>query len=298
MNEIIVSICCQTYNHIDYIEEAIESFLMQKTSFNFEILIRDDASTDGTKEIVQKYALKFPELINLLTYEENQYKKGISPFSDNAKRAKGKYIAFCEGDDYWTDPLKLQKQVDFLENNPFYTFCFTRFYTLNQSTQEKKIDENSRYFQGEQDIEFDFRRFKLWHIGTQTVLFKNLPHLPNSILEYKIPSDIHIYVELLKSGKGKCLKDFCAVYRITGTGLYTSENANSRLLRGVNMYEEIYLKNKKNKFLKQKYLMFSRKHLLFLIERKNYKSFFYNLFKTTKTTLSLKFFLRSLLSIK
>ena len=133
MNEILVSICCQTYNHVGFIEEAVESFLMQKTDFRFEILIRDDASTDGTTKIVQKYAFEFPELIKLLTYEENQFKKGVKPFPDNVRRAQGKYIAMCEGDDYWTDPLKLQKQVDFLEKNKEYGMVHTNFDTYYQN---------------------------------------------------------------------------------------------------------------------------------------------------------------------
>src|SRR5690554_6422909 len=116
-NALMVSICCQTYNHKDYIVEALESFLMQKTDFPFEVLLRDDASTDGTAEICKEYARKYPDIINLLAYNENQFKKGVRPFPDNVKRAKGKYIALCEGDDYWTDPLKLQKQVDVLEKN-------------------------------------------------------------------------------------------------------------------------------------------------------------------------------------
>jgi len=91
---------------------------MQKTNFSFEILLRDDASSDGTAEICKNYASKYPDLINILAYDENQFSKGVKPFADNVKRARGKYIALCEGDDYWTDPYKLQKQVDFLEENP------------------------------------------------------------------------------------------------------------------------------------------------------------------------------------
>jgi glycosyltransferase involved in cell wall biosynthesis len=121
--EIIVSICCQTYNHKDFLAQCLEGFLMQKTNFTFEILLRDDASTDGTTEIVRWYLEKYPDIIVPLIYEENQYQKGVSPFLDNLKRAKGKYVAICEGDDYWTDPFKLQKQVEFLENNVKFYSC-------------------------------------------------------------------------------------------------------------------------------------------------------------------------------
>jgi glycosyltransferase involved in cell wall biosynthesis len=118
MKKPLVSICCQTYNHANYIKEALEGFLMQVVDFNYEILLRDDASSDGTAEICKDYSKKYPDKIKLLGYKENQYKRGILPFADNVKRAKGKYIAICEGDDYWTDPYKLQKQVDVLEENP------------------------------------------------------------------------------------------------------------------------------------------------------------------------------------
>jgi glycosyltransferase involved in cell wall biosynthesis len=91
---------------------------MQVVDFNYEILLRDDASSDGTAEICKDYAKKYPDKIKFLGYKENQYKKGVRPFPDNVKRAKGKYIAVNEGDDYWTDPYKLQKQIDVLKSNP------------------------------------------------------------------------------------------------------------------------------------------------------------------------------------
>lgn len=120
----LVSICCITYNHEKYIADAIESFLMQKTDFPFEIIIHDDASTDNTANIIRKYENKYPETIRAIYQKENQYSKkvGISQFI--APMVKGKYVATCEGDDYWIDPLKLKKQVEFMENNPEYTMCF------------------------------------------------------------------------------------------------------------------------------------------------------------------------------
>ena len=113
----IVSICCITLHHEKYIRDAIEGFLMQKTSFPIEILIHDDASTDDTANIIREYEEKFPNIIKPIYQTENQYSKGISISATyQFPRALGKYIALCEGDDYWTDPLKLQKQVDFCNN--------------------------------------------------------------------------------------------------------------------------------------------------------------------------------------
>lgn len=136
MKNPVVSICCITYNHAPFIRQCIEGFLMQKPPSNVssnakmsewcEILIHDDCSTDGTTEIIKEYATMYPDLIFPLYEEENQYSKGMAGKMSlfNYKRAKGTYIAYCEGDDYWTEPLKIQRQVDFLEANPDYSVCF------------------------------------------------------------------------------------------------------------------------------------------------------------------------------
>lgn len=122
---ILVSINCIAYNHEKYITKAIESFLMQDTNFEYEILIHDDASTDNTAQIIREYELKYPHKIKGIYQRENQYSKGLNRiFVDFLQPAsKGKYIAVCEADDYWTDPYKLQKQVDVLELNSKYSMC-------------------------------------------------------------------------------------------------------------------------------------------------------------------------------
>jgi glycosyltransferase involved in cell wall biosynthesis len=119
MSQLMVSICCAAYNHEEYIAAALDGFLMQKADFSYEILVHDDASTDNTAKIIKEYEQNYPDIIKPIYQTENQYSKKVKISSAyNFPRAKGKYIAWCEGDDYWTDPLKLQTQVDYMEAHP------------------------------------------------------------------------------------------------------------------------------------------------------------------------------------
>ena len=118
-SDIKISIICNAFNHARYIRDTLDGFVMQKTDFKFEILIHDDASTDETADIIREYEAKYPDLIKPIYQKENQYSKDVW-ITDvfQLRRSKGKYIALCEGDDYWTDPDKLQKQYDALESHP------------------------------------------------------------------------------------------------------------------------------------------------------------------------------------
>ena len=130
--EPMVSICCITYNHEKYIRDAIEGFLMQKTSFPFEIIIHDDASTDKTADIIRDYERKYPEIVKPIYQVDNQFSQGKNPFALVYNVAKGKYFALCEGDDYWIDPHKLQKQIDAMENYLECNICFHPATTLDE----------------------------------------------------------------------------------------------------------------------------------------------------------------------
>jgi len=128
-SEPLVSVMCLTYNHGKYIEDALEGFLIQQTNFPFEVLIHDDASTDNTAEIIRQYQAAYPNIIKPVYQTENQWSKGKEVIRKaQYGRAKGKYYASCEGDDYWTSPNKLQKQFEYLENNPDCVLCGTRVY--------------------------------------------------------------------------------------------------------------------------------------------------------------------------
>lgn len=124
MDEIKVSVSCLTYNHEKYIRKCLDGFVNQKTNFKFEVLIHDDASTDGTADIIREYEKKYPDIIKPIYQTENQYSKDVNIIEVyQYPRIKGKYYAVCEGDDCWVDFNKLQKQYDFLENNPDYSAC-------------------------------------------------------------------------------------------------------------------------------------------------------------------------------
>ncbi|WP_144605240.1 glycosyltransferase [Algoriphagus algorifonticola] len=138
----LVSVSCLSFNHANYIRQCFEGILAQKTNFPFEIVVYDDASTDGTIEIIQEYIHKYPDLFNVFFQKENQYSKGVRGIAPrfNFPRCRGKYIAFCEGDDFWIDPDKLQKQVDFLEENQDFTICCTNYSEVDQDG--KLLKEN------------------------------------------------------------------------------------------------------------------------------------------------------------
>ena len=121
---IMVSIVCLTYNHEKYIEKALDGFVSQKTSFDYEVIVHDDASTDGTRKIIEAYADKYPKIIKPIFQQENQYSKKIKiTLKYICPNAKGKYVAYCEGDDFWTDCNKLQKQFDIMEAHPECSMC-------------------------------------------------------------------------------------------------------------------------------------------------------------------------------
>ena len=138
-NSLMVSIRCITYNHEPYIRKCLEGFVIQKTNFRFEAIVHDDASTDKTADIIREYEKKYPDIIKPIYEKENQYSKhdgSLQRIMNNA--CKGKYIAICEGDDYWTDPFKLQKQVDFLECHSDYGLVYTDFNIFKSKTHEMK----------------------------------------------------------------------------------------------------------------------------------------------------------------
>lgn len=137
MEEIAVSVLCATYNQEKYIKQALNGFVMQKTNFPFEVIVNDDASTDKTPEIIKEYVNKYPNIIKPIYQKENQYSKGVSITIECLfPKAKGKYLAFCEGDDFWTDENKLQMQYDIMERNPNCHLCLHKVSTISENGKD------------------------------------------------------------------------------------------------------------------------------------------------------------------
>lgn len=140
MSDILVSIRCLVYNHEPYLRQCLEGFVMQKTNFAFEAIVHDDASTDNSAAIIREYAEKYPDIIKPIFENENQYSKqdgSIQKIINGAVHPKAKYIALCEGDDYWIDENKLQKQIDYLEEHADCSLCFHDAITIDYRTGDE-----------------------------------------------------------------------------------------------------------------------------------------------------------------
>lgn len=224
----IVSICCTTYNHEPYIAEAIEGFLMQETTFPFEILIRDDCSTDRTASIVKEYADKYPTLINPIYEKENTFSKGVRPMTQLYKIANGKYIALCEGDDYWTDPLKLQKQVTLLKKYPeaMMSIAYTDLYNDDNGKMKfiRTFSGNDKELQGFDDINSNY-----FHTSTYLVKTERLKKIVDECFIENITfSDTVLRYMLIIYGPFVLLPEVVSVYRSTGKGIWSSLNTEEK----------------------------------------------------------------------
>jgi len=214
----MVSVCMITYNHDKYISQAIEGVLIQKADFQIELVIGEDYSTDSTREICEKYASMYPNIIRLLPSHKNL---GMMPnFIRTLQACTGKYIALCEGDDYWTDPYKLQKQVDFLEANPGYVFTFHDALILNQKTGETRVRIGDRKIDTTVDLKSLITQK---NITTASILSRN-------ILDYNsFPSwfslitngDYGLCVLLAERGLGKYIPEVMSVYRFHEGGVWS-----------------------------------------------------------------------------
>lgn len=222
-SNILVSICCITYNHAPFIRKALDGFLMQEPPTGvsadvlwYEILIHDDCSTDGTTEIIKEYAATYPDRIYPIYETENQYHKvgtkGIDVYNYN--RVRGKYIAYCEGDDYWTDAHKLQKQVDFMETHQDYSICWHRckhYYTDTKQWGDDGCGNLLKNGVDGVDIYMDVF-FKSWYTQPLSMLFRSSVFDVRWRDRYEHYRDMHEIYLLLKQGKGYLFSFIGGVY--------------------------------------------------------------------------------------
>ena len=236
---VIVSISCITFNHAAYIRACIDGFLMQKTSFVFEILIHDDCSTDGTREIIEEYAQKYPDLIFPMFQNENQYSKGVRGMMArfNFPRCRGKYIALCEGDDYWTDIYKLQKQVDFLENNLDFSTCFHNMILSKDSNSSEVELTNSKNQESVLSI-LDLAEKGNFMFTASVVFRKPKVEFPDWLTDLPI-GDYAIHLFNAQFGKIKYLDQVMGAYRIHAGGIWGSFSKENLYDRWIPMLSKL-----------------------------------------------------------
>tara|TARA_R110000823_G_scaffold243818_1_gene368001 strand:+ start:21726 stop:22652 length:927 start_codon:yes stop_codon:yes gene_type:complete len=280
----LVSACMITYNHEKYIAEALQGVLMQKVDFEVEIIIANDASTDNTHNLIQQLTIGSNNVS--INYIKHSFNMGMMPnFIFALEQCKGKYIALCEGDDYWTDPLKLQRQVDFLESNQEYAACFTNIDLLEDGQIYPAVlkEKHKRNF----DAKTIFDGF--W-IPTLTVIFRaeSLPKpLPKQF--HKVANgDVFLFHMLAQAGKIGYLDFVSGVYRQHAEGVWTGSNLRDQINKRIMTLEllkdyfkvelgmvkvfdnqimnnrrrmvEYYWKNRKMRLLMNEYIRFSKNY--------------------------------------
>ena len=241
-----VSVCVPTFNHEQYIAQMLDGTLMQKTDFDFEIIIGDDASTDETPAIIREYAARFPEKIKAFLHPTNLGPKEPKEFAGRnnvlqlLRACAGQYVALCEGDDYWTDPLKLQKQVDFMDQNPSYSICHHNLKVVYE-------DGSPAHDFNEADQKTNSTLVDIladrWFIGTASTFYRNIFRQQNfADWHAKAASgDWALVVQLAATGPIHYLPEAMGVYRKHQGGLSNVQAANNVffLQNRLEMFENI-----------------------------------------------------------
>jgi glycosyltransferase involved in cell wall biosynthesis len=226
----MVSVCCITYQHLNFIRDALEGFLKQETTFPVEIIIRDDASTDGTAEIVREYTEKYPQLIRTILHIKNQYSKGKRAFPETLAMARGEFIALCEGDDFWTCPSKLEKQVSLLEGDGRVALTFHKAWVRHQDDREDFVLQPST---PQEAYCFDDILLNAYFIPTASMVYRRslIPNL--SDLSFFRSGDIVLQATLGHYGKILFLNETCSVYRKHDGGITRNYSIQSHYIEYV-----------------------------------------------------------------
>lgn len=230
-NPLMVSIRCIAYNQEAYIRQCLDGFVMQKTNFRFEAIVHDDASTDGTADIIKEYAAKYPDIIKPILESENQYSKGGNIlYNIMENHLYGKYVCICEGDDYWTDPNKLQKQVDYLESHPDCVLVHTGVAFVDKKSsiiEEKHFD----------DTNIDYKKYIIEKgnpIVSASVCYRRDVDLEWGSIRETMPFKLMMgdkphWIFLATKGTFKYLHEITTAYRILDTSASHHKNPEKAL---------------------------------------------------------------------
>lgn len=225
----LVSIRCLVYNHEPYLRQCLDGFVMQKTNFPFEAIVHDDASTDGSAAIIREYAEKYPDIIKPIYETENQYSKhdgSMHRIIDAAVHPKSKYIALCEGDDYWTDPNKLQIQVDFLEAHPDYSLAVHEYQEWDEEKKSFRPHRIKFLENTTEDLTLTLDDFAtgVFFTKTLTCVYRRDSLLNSKYTKYSAKYDMTLFYALMTQGKCRLFNRVMGCYRIQPNSITSSQN--------------------------------------------------------------------------
>ena len=227
----LVSILCHCYNHGEYLEDSLKGFLMQKTDFPWEVIIHDDASTDNSADVIRQYAEKYPSIIRPILQKENQFSKGLTPSFFTTKAAQGEYFAPCDADDYWLDDSKLQKQADFLRNNPSFSVCGHDAFVVESG----RVIQLSKLHAVNKADASPQRLSRGWFILTFTAMFRrNYDWYPEEHGKV-VNGDTFFFTRLGRVGGYKYLDDLTpGAYRAHPGGIWSSMDQRQKDATSIN----------------------------------------------------------------
>lgn len=272
----MVTILCITYNQEDYIRQCLDGFIMQQTKFPFQAVVHDDASTDNTALIIKEYAEKYPHIIKPIFEIENQYSKQDGSIGKIMEaHVEGKYVAFCEGDDYWIDPFKLQKQVDYMESHPECSLVHSGFkYFYQESLLYKDCLNNYNDNLKRDEVLLQILNYNTYRIQTNTTLFRatDYKYVRNSDTflyksNYFLMGDTQLWIGLLTLGKVHYINECTAVYRFHANSVCRQTDIKKQLRFSLSCAElRIYLLNKLGLKCSNLYRRFLHEYIILLIK--------------------------------